>query len=66
MVFKMKGWNNPTDPPGRSKKEEITHDLKELKKEIAKHTDKTVLKKLNEALKSNKEQLAKLNTTNSK
>ena len=61
----MKGFNQPIDSSGRSKKEEISNDIKELQNEIAKHTDKTVLNKLHEALKNNKAQLAKLNTTNS-
>ncbi len=66
LALEKKGYDhNPykklTDPPGRSKKEEIKHDISELKKEINKHSDKpNIVKKLKKALNENQEQLERL------
>ena len=61
MVFKMNGFNSPTDPPGRSKEEEIKHDIEELKKDIAEHSQNPdAVKKLREALERNKQELVSI------
>ena len=61
MAYKQGGWSPYTnDNSGRSKKEEIKHDITELKKEIQKHSDKPhIVKKLKKAIADNKAQLKK-------
>ena len=77
MAFKMKGFNKPTDPPGknsttdgdivsgRSQIEEIEHDIARLKKDIANpEYSNEIINKFKEALKQNQAALVKLQAKN--
>ena len=69
----MNGWNKPTDPPGpnsttdgdvvsgRTKEQEIKHDIEQLKKDMTnpKHSTE-IINKLRKALKENQAALVSL------
>tara|TARA_R110002020_G_scaffold450902_1_gene664639 strand:+ start:250 stop:492 length:243 start_codon:yes stop_codon:yes gene_type:complete len=73
MAFKMKGFNKPTDPPGknsttdgdivsgRSQIDEIKHDIGRLKQDIANPKYSTEIQnKFKKALRENEAALIKL------